>query len=32
LLGGAVIKIGSQQLDSSLAGKLSRLKIALQAA
>lgn len=32
LLGGVVVKIGSQQLDSSLAGKIARLKIALQAA
>ena len=32
LLGGVVVKIGSVQLDSSLAGKMRRLKIALQAA
>jgi F-type H+-transporting ATPase subunit delta len=32
LLGGVVVKIGSQQLDSSLAGKMRRLKNALQAA
>ena len=32
LLGGVVVKIGSLQLDSSLAGKMRRLKIALQAA
>jgi F-type H+-transporting ATPase subunit delta len=31
LLGGVVIKIGSLQLDSSLAGKMRRLKLALQA-
>lgn len=32
LLGGVVVKIGSLQLDSSLAGKIERLKVALQAA
>lgn len=32
LLGGAVVKIGGQQLDSSVAGKLERLNIALKAA
>jgi len=32
LLGGVVIQIGSVQLDGSLAGKMRRLKIALQAA
>lgn len=32
LLGGIVVRIGSQQLDSSLSGKLSRLGIALKAA
>ena len=32
LLGGVVVKICSLQLDSSLAGKIRRLKIALQAA
>jgi F-type H+-transporting ATPase subunit delta len=32
LLGGVIVKIGSQQLDSSLAGKMRRLKNALQAA
>jgi len=32
LLGGAILKIGSLQLDSSLAGKMDRLKIALHAA
>ncbi len=32
LLGGMVVKIGSQQLDASLAGKLNRLNIALKAA
>jgi F-type H+-transporting ATPase subunit delta len=32
LLGGVVVKIGSLQLDSSLAGKIRRLKIALQVA
>ncbi len=32
LLGGVVVKIGSQQLDSSLSGKIRRLKNALQAA
>lgn len=32
LLGGIVVKIGSVQLDSSLAGKMRRLKISLQAA
>lgn len=32
LLGGMIVKIGSQQLDSSLAGKLDRLKLALKAA
>ena len=32
LLGGAVVHIGSIQLDSSLSGKLSRLKQKLQAA
>lgn len=32
LLGGTIINIGSQRLDSSLAGKLDRLKIALHAA
>jgi len=32
LLGGVVVKIGSLELDGSLAGKMRRLKIALQAA
>jgi F-type H+-transporting ATPase subunit delta len=32
LLGGAIVRIGSVQLDSSLSGKMRRLKIALQAA
>lgn len=32
LLGGMIVKIGSQQLDSSLAGKLDRLKLKLKAA
>lgn len=32
LLGGTIINVGSHQLDSSLAGKLNRLKIALHAA
>lgn len=32
LLGGMIVKVGSQQLDGSLNGKLRRLKIALQAA
>ncbi len=32
LLGGTIINVGSYQLDSSLAGKLNRLKIALRAA
>lgn len=32
LLGGTIIKIGSKQLDSSLAGKLNRLKHSLKAA
>ena len=32
LLGGTIVKIGSKQLDSSLAGKLSRLKQSLKAA
>ncbi len=32
LLGGVVIRIGSQQLDASFAGKLSRLKNKLKAA
>ena len=32
LLGGVVVKIGSHQFDGSLAGKMRRLKIALQAA
>lgn len=32
LLGGVVLKVGSQQLDASLAGKMARLKLALQAA
>lgn len=32
LLGGVVLRIGSQQLDSSLAGKLRRLKNTLKAA
>jgi F-type H+-transporting ATPase subunit delta len=32
LLGGVILKIGSQQLDASLAGKIARLKVALQAA
>lgn len=32
LLGGVVIKIGSVQLDGSLAGKMARLKHTLQAA
>lgn len=32
LLGGMVVKIGSIQLDSSLAGKLDRLQLALKAA
>ena len=32
LLGGVVVKIGSVQLDGSLAGKMRRLKQALQAA
>lgn len=32
LLGGLVVKIGGQQLDSSLAGKLQRLNLALKAA
>lgn len=32
LLGGTIINIGSVQLDSSLAGKLNRLKTALHAA
>jgi F-type H+-transporting ATPase subunit delta len=32
LLGGVVIKIGSVQLDGSLAGKMARLKRTLQAA
>ena len=31
LLGGTIINVGSYQLDSSLEGKLNRLKIALQA-
>lgn len=31
LLGGTIIKIGSLQLDSSIAGKLNRLKTALHA-
>ena len=32
LLGGVVVKIGSLQLDSSLAGKLNRLKVKLKVA
>jgi F-type H+-transporting ATPase subunit delta len=32
LLGGVIVKVGSQQLDASLAGKINRLKIALKAA
>jgi len=32
LLGGVVVKIGSVQFDGSLAGKMRRLKIALQVA
>ena len=32
LLGGVILRIGSQQLDSSLAGKLRRLKNSLKAA
>lgn len=32
ILGGTIINIGSLQLDSSLAGKLNRLKLALNAA
>ncbi len=32
LLGGVILRIGSQQLDSSLAGKLRRLKNTLKAA
>ncbi len=32
LLGGTIINIGSKQLDSSLAGKLNRLKLSLKAA
>jgi F-type H+-transporting ATPase subunit delta len=32
LLGGIIVKIGSQQLDSSLAGKMRRLKNSLKAA
>jgi F-type H+-transporting ATPase subunit delta len=32
LLGGLIIKIGSVQLDASLAGKLNRLSLALKAA
>lgn len=32
LLSGMVVKIGSQQLDASLVGKLNRLNIALKAA
>jgi len=32
LLGGVIVRIGSQQLDSSLAGKLRRLKNTLKAA
>lgn len=32
LLGGAILRVGSQQLDSSLAGKLKRLEQSLKAA
>ena len=32
LLGGVVVKIGSVQMDSSLEGKMRRLKLSLQAA
>ncbi len=32
LLGGVIVKIGSQQLDSSLSGKMRRLKNTLKAA
>lgn len=32
LLGGMIVKIGSQQLDSSLAGKINRLGLALKTA
>lgn len=32
ILGGTIINVGSLQLDSSLAGKLDRLKLALKAA
>jgi len=32
LLGGMIVKIGSIQLDSSLAGKLDRLRLSLKAA
>lgn len=32
LLGGLIVKVGSKQLDSSLAGKLARLKMELKAA
>ena len=32
LLGGVILRIGSQQLDSSLAGKMRRLKNSLKAA
>lgn len=32
LIGGMIVKIGSAQLDGSLAGKLNRLNIALKAA
>ncbi len=32
LLGGVIVKIGSQQLDSSLAGKLNRLAVTLKVA
>jgi len=32
LLGGVVVKIGGVQLDSSIAGKLERMNIALKAA
>lgn len=32
LMGGVIVKVGSQQLDSSLAGKIRRLKQSLKAA
>ncbi|RME61981.1 MAG: F0F1 ATP synthase subunit delta, partial [Alphaproteobacteria bacterium] len=32
LLGGLVVKVGSRQIDSSLASKLNRLRIAMKGA